>query len=216
MKYPIVPAIIPTCRQEIIQFAETVSFANEIQIDVVDGQFVENISWPYEPTGEPKTIRHATDRFTLEVDLMVAKPIVAAESWIAAGADMLVFHIESVPLEAFKKFAEQSPVSTGVACHGDTKIETLLSYAAFADYVQLMGIKEIGKQGEPFHEQVLESIALIKHNAPSKMISVDGSVNEDTIIKLKEAGAHRFVSGSTILKSKDPEIAYKKLKKLVE
>jgi ribulose-phosphate 3-epimerase len=211
MKCPVVPACIPNSREAVIEFTEQASFTDEIQIDVVDGQFVENVSWPYVPMGEPKSIKHATDPYTLEVDLMVQKPISAAQEWIEAGADMLVFHVESVALEAFKNFAADCAVSIGVAFHGDTLLETFMEYVAHADYVQLMGIKKIGVQGEGFDERVLETIAQIKERFPSMMVSVDGSVNTDTIDRLREAGADRFVSGSAILGAPDPRLAHTEL-----
>lgn len=215
MKYPVVPAIIPKNREELLNFAKNVSFSTEIQVDVVDGDFVTNSSWPYQPEGEPLTIKHATDKYTLEIDLMVRTPIVAAKTWIDAGADMLVFHIESVALPAFKEFISTCPVSVGVACHGDTPLETLFEYAAVSDYIQLMGIKEIGAQSQPFDNSVIEKIKTVKKNFPDKMISIDGSVNEATIAELKQAGANRFVSGSAIVSAANPEEMFKKLVALV-
>lgn len=211
MKYPIVPACIPKTREHVLQFTEAVSFAHEIQIDVTDGRFVSGTSWPYEPSGEPKTIAHATDAFTLEVDLMVDEPIVAAKQWLAAGADMLVFHVESLPLSTFSAFVERCPVSVGVACHGQTDLEYFFSYVAYADYVQLMGIREIGKQGEPFDTGVLQTIAAVRERFPKLMISIDGSVNETTITQLRAAGADRFVAGSAIVGAEDPQAAYQAL-----
>lgn len=211
MKCPVVPACIPKTREAVIDFTEQVSFTDEIQIDVVDGQFVDNVSWPYVPMGEPKTIKHATDPYTLEVDLMVKKPLSAANEWIIAGADMLVFHVESIELGAFKNFVETCPVSVGVAYHGNTPLDTFLAYVEHADYVQLMGIKKIGIQGETFNSEVLHTIASIKERFPNKMVSVDGSVNLDTIGALRKAGADRFVSGSAIMAAKEPRAAHAEL-----
>lgn len=216
MRIPVVPALIPESREEVIAFTNTVQFAHEIQIDVVDGQFVPAISWPYNSNEEPFAVKSLTDPYTLEVDLMVSNPIEAATAWLKAGADMLVFHVETLSVEALSNFAENNTVSIGVACHGDTSLETLFSYAEFADYVQLMGIHEIGLQGQPFNEKVLDDIGAVKRRFEGMMVSIDGSVNESTIAKLRKAGADRFVSGSAIVKSSNPLESYKKLKSLVE
>lgn len=216
MKCAIVPACIPTSRESLLEFTEQASFSDEIQIDVVDGQFVETVSWPYVPPGEPKTIKYATDPYTLEVDLMVLKPISAAQDWLAAGADMLVFHVESVDLTALRNFAETCPSSIGVACHGQTSLEDFFEYVAIADYVQLMGIQVIGVQGEPFDEAVLQKITAVKERFPEKMISIDGSVNTETIERLRAAGADRFVAGSAIIGQSDPALAYRTLCELVD
>lgn len=211
MSKPIVPALIPKDVADVMQFTKTVSFASEIQLDVVDGVFVPNVSWPYQPSGLPKEVKRATDTFTLEVDLMVANPLEAATEWEAAGADMLVFHIETISLDVFKVFASKTTVSVGVSCTNDTPLETFWPYVEIADYVQLMGIRTIGSQAQSFDAAVLERIAAVKEKYPRKMISIDGSVNTETIGRLLQAGAHRFVSGSAILHSANPMATYQTL-----
>lgn len=215
MSCPIVPAIIPTSQAELIATLRKLNFVNEIQIDVVDGLFAPTASWPYAPLGTPVAIKPYTDPFTLEVDLMTTQPVVAAVEWIKAGADMLVFHVESISLDTFTNFLEHTPVTIGVSMSGNTSLDTFLPYAEIADYVQLMGISDIGSQGQPFNEGIFETIEIIKKHFPEKMISVDGSVNIDTISRLRKAGVDRFVSGSAILKQDDFELAHRALCELV-
>lgn len=211
MSCPIVPAIIPASESELLESLKKVSFAREIQIDVVDGKFVDYVSWPYDPKGSPNAVKHHTDVFTLEVDLMVKEPILAARDWVAAGADMLVFHMESVSLDAFKQFVAHADVTVGVSMTAGSNIEEFLLYAGVADYVQLMGIASIGAQGQPFDASVLDVIQKVKEAFPEKMISIDGSVNVETITRLRDAGANRFVSGSAVLAHNDPQVAYNEL-----
>ncbi len=215
MSYPIVPAIIPESAAHVKELIAKLGFVREIQLDLVDGIFVPQSSWPYAPEGKPIEVKSATDPFTLEVDLMVSKPIVAATEWVKAGADMLVFHDETLPLEVFKNFAENAGVSIGVAAHGDTSMDMLIEYAKYADYVQLMGIKTIGAQGIPFDEETLEKVAIIRKHFPDIMISVDGSVNKKTITRLRDAGVDRFIVGSAIVKQPDVKAAYHELWSLV-
>lgn len=216
MQYPIVPAIIPQSKEHVIETLERVAFSHEIQLDVVDGKFTETISWPYQPTGEPIEVKAQTDQFTLEVDLMVTDAFAAAESWIVAGADMIIFHIETIDLEAMKKFIEMHRnVTFGVAAHGDTSVEKIISYAKAADYVQLMGIYEIGAQGQPFDEAVLEKVERVRQEFPDMTIAVDGSVNQDTIVRLRDAGVNRFIVGSAIVLQDDPEAAHRELSALI-
>lgn len=216
MKYSqVIPAIIPQNQNAVLQAASDLRFSRELHLDIVDGVFVPAISWPYEPTGEPQSVKSVLDNYTLEVDLMTAEPIIAATKWVAAGADMLVFHVETLVLDIFKKFTEKTPVSVGVSCSGETKIETLLAYAEFADYVQLMGIYQIGSQGQPFDEAVFDKIKTVKSKFPDMMVSVDGSVNPDTILSLKKAGADRFIVGSAIVKQDNPEVAHNALLSLI-
>ncbi len=216
MKYSsIVPAVISRSESEVRSYAKSLSFSREFHLDVVDGNFVPNTSWPYEPEGAPEVVRDVLDRYTLEVDLMVEKPLVAAAEWIRAGADMLVFHMETVELADFTAFTKETSVSVGVSGHGATTMADLFPYIEVADYIQLMGIYEIGAQGQPLDEAVFEKIAAVKKRFPKKCITIDGSVNKDTIVRLKEAGANRFICGSAIVKQPDPELAHKALRTLI-
>ena len=212
---PIVPAIIPNSAKHLIDTVSGLSFSPEIHVDVVDGKFVPFVSWPYEPSGVPKEVHNATDGFTLEVDLMVENPLAAGDAWLLAGADMLVFHVETVGLDAFTRFAESTKISIGISALNDTPLSVLLPYAEVADYIQLMGIKEIGTQGQSFDERVLDRMVDLKSRLPKLPISIDGSVNKETIAKIAKAGANRLICGSAITKASDPYVAHRELSKLI-
>jgi ribulose-phosphate 3-epimerase len=214
MALTVVPAIIPETREAVRTAAQRLGFSLELHLDVVDGVFVPFTSWPYTPTGDPVDVKEDTDRFTLEVDLMVEKPLLAAERWVAAGADMLVFHVETIELSAFMQYAAASNLTIGVSAHMDTPDEVLFPYLATADYVQVMGIANIGAQGQPFDERALTRIAAIAANFPKLLISVDGSVNAETLPRLKAAGASRFIAGSAVVKAEDPAAAHFRLAQL--
>lgn len=212
----IVPAVIPASAEQVRETCNQLSFSSEYHLDIVDGVFVPAVSWPVQPVGAPAEVRMYTDRFTLEVDLMVANPVPMAEAWEAAGADMVVFHIETISVEELAVFAQQSRLSVGVSLHGETPLGALPPYLAHADYVQLMGIKTIGAQGLPFNESVLEAISWVRSEYPECMISVDGSMNRDTIPRVQAAGAQRIICGSAIVGQADPVAAYQSLKRVVD
>jgi ribulose-phosphate 3-epimerase len=219
MSIPIVPALIPTSQAEVVATTKQLRFSHEFHLDVVDGKFVSSISWPYKPDGEPLSVKAHTDAFTLEVDLMVSNPTVAAKEWVRAGADMLVFHIETIDVPSFKDcVAYDIPrdVSVGVSFSGDTPLEAIFPYVEYADYIQIMGIHTIGLQGQPFEEVTFEKIKQLKEKFPETPISVDGSVNESTIKRLAKAGADRLIVGSAIVKQADKEAAYKTLRACVD
>ena len=161
MSAPIVPALIPVSEVAVKQAAETLLFSPEFHLDVVDGVFVPSMSWPIDPAGDPLTVKPWLDQYTLEVDLMVTDPLTQASEWVVAGADMLVFHAETVELASLRDFVEFTTVSVGVSVNGATTTETLLQYAEVADYVQLMGIYEIGAQGQPFYEGIFDQLAAV-------------------------------------------------------
>lgn len=215
MSIPIVPAIIPQSEADVFQYVEALRFSRELHLDVVDGLFVPTVSWPYTPLGIPKAVKHKTDSFTLEVDLMVKEPVEAAIAWEEAGADMIIMHVETISLAAFKRYCESTTVSVGIAFHGVTRVETVLPYIELADYVQVMGIDVIGAQGQPFSEKTFATIKTIKEFYPHKPVSIDGGVNQTTIARLVKAGVDRLIVGSAIVGQPDYELAYQTLSKAV-
>jgi ribulose-phosphate 3-epimerase len=214
---PIAPAFIPTSLSDAKATIARLSFAHELHLDVVDGIFVKTASpsWPCQPVGNPAALTELLAPYTLEVDLMVVNPLEAAAAWLEAGADMFVFHIETITEKALARFASSHQVSIGVSAHASTPLANLLRYAEHADYVQLMGIETIGAQGQPFYEPVLDTIKGAKRDQPGTLVSVDGSVNEQTIVLLRAAGADRFVVGSAVSLAQSPVVAYQTLHSLV-
>ncbi len=212
---PIVPAIIPRSADEVLTVLPRLRFSPEIHLDVVDGKFVPFSSWPYVPVGTPREVQSVTDSFTLEVDLMVEAPLPAAAAWIAAGADMLVFHTETITVDQFAYFVERNRVSVSIAAINDTPLEVLIPYLEYADGVQCMGIAKIGSQGQPFDERTVDRVRALKQRFPRLPITVDGSVNAETIARLREAGVDRCICGSAIVKADDPAAAYTGLYELL-
>ncbi len=211
MSSPVVPALIPTAAAHVHAQAAKLGFSLELHLDVVDGQFVPYTSWPYSPSGTPSEVEAATNRFTLEVDLMVADPLPAARVWAQAGADMLVFHVETLTPGELRDIADELRLSIGVSALLDTPDEVLAPYISEADYVQVMCIAKIGAQGQPFDERSLSRVRALSERYPGLLISVDGSINEATLPRLRAAGASRFIVGSAIVGAQNPKEAHASL-----
>ncbi|NCU28940.1 MAG: hypothetical protein EOM85_04725, partial [Candidatus Moranbacteria bacterium] len=94
-------------------------------------------------------------------------------------------------------------VEIGLAINTTTNISKLDKFINHIDFVQCMGIENIGFQGQPFDERVLEQISSIHKKYPEIPVSVDGSVNEQTAQKLIDSGATRLVTGSALLRTYD-------------
>jgi len=212
---PIVPALIPASRDDLTAKTKQLGFSAELHLDLVDGVFVEAKAWPFLPADDIKLIKSATEGFTLEVDLMVAEPQRIVADLVEAGADMLVFHIETISPLLLQDIARQFKISIGVALNNDTSLESLLPYMDMVDYIQLMGIASIGKQAQPFDERVIARLEECQRRFPKMMCSVDGSVNKNTIVALVEAGAKRLVVGSAVIGATDPALAHFELNRLV-
>ena len=213
---PIVPAIIPQSAEALRSTLEKLKFSPEIHVDVVDGKFVPFVSWPYEPAGNPLQVKASTDSYTLEVDLMVEDPLKAAREWIKAGADMLVFHVENISYEDFSNFMKTTSISVSISALNETTLEIFKPYIKLADAIQIMGITKIGAQGQPLDERVFHRITELKRDFPRHPITIDGSVNRETIKRLSRAGADRFICGSAIVGAGDPLLAYQKLRQEID
>ena len=206
----IIPAIIPSTLSDLRQLVSRLAGLPEIHLDVVDGIFVPFISWPYNNQELPRVAKESLDVFSLEVDLMVNKPLSAAHNWIEAGADQLVFHVETISLASFKDFTDNTNMTIGISSNNDTDFNIIKEYLPYADYVQVMGIGAIGTQGQPFDVRSLNRIAMIRENFPNLAISIDGSVNAETLPKLVSLKLNRYIIGSAIIKQDDQILAYKK------
>jgi ribulose-phosphate 3-epimerase len=188
-----------------------------VQIDVCDGQFVETISWPMgkDDTESLSTILDEEEGMPywtdldFEFDLMVRNGHEQFDMFVQLGAKRIVFHLEAEQEESFRDFLEsidpytRDSIEIGLAINTSTDINELDKYINYIDFVQCMGIEEIGLQGQPFDDRVLNQISSIHKKYPDIPISIDGSVNEKTAQDLIDKGASRLVIGSALLKTYD-------------
>jgi ribulose-phosphate 3-epimerase len=215
----IIPAILPKNFEDLKNKVGVMrGLVPIVQIDLCDGKFVPTVTWPFhekdaqslddilnEREGMPYW-----DEINFELDLMVSDAIENFSNYLSMGARRVVFHIEAVgDVVEFKEFLEgidlyvREGVDMGIAINNDTALETIFPIISNIDFVQVMGIKHIGMQGADFDERVLERISELKNKFPELVVSVDGSVNEETAPRLLLAGAGRLVVGSAIWQSDD-------------
>jgi ribulose-phosphate 3-epimerase len=220
------------------RMAQISGLSSTVQIDICDGKFVGNKTWPYVKGGMEEFARITAedegfpfwDSLDFEIDLMVRHPESIIEDWIKAGAKSIVLHIESAPniLEIIEKLREeygtakdeafglQIGIALGVNAPNEEVFEILNMVDedgdSIVDFVQFMGIEQVGFQGQEFDERVLEKISDLRNLYPNIQISVDGGVNLDNAADLISAGATRLVSGSAIFESDDIAEAIDNLK----
>jgi ribulose-phosphate 3-epimerase len=205
----VVPALIPKSEEEIRAFIATLEPLPEVHIDAVDGVFVPFTSYPYfAGDTRPAVLFDTLAVCSLEVDLMVANPLEAAFEWLEAGADSLVFHVETISKEALAQFAEAHTVTIGIAANNDTPFAVLAEYFPYVDYVQVMGIAEIGAQGHAFDDRALDRILAVRKQAPQLPVSIDGDVNDGTLPALLPLKLDRYIIGSAIVRAADQRTQY--------
>lgn len=183
------------------------------QIDICDGVFVPAFSWPLTEGGgeEFQRMVHGDDAlpfwedFDFELDMMVHHPEVVLQDWIDVGVCRALIHIEAEhDFDACRSIAEGA-IELGIALGIGTPLSEIEKYIEHISVIQLMGIAEIGKQGQPFDSRVLDSIREVKKRYPNVTIEVDGAVNKNTAQSLVSAGATRLAPGSFIFKSENPK-----------
>lgn len=231
----IVPAIIPASRTDLDEkLARLAGVCEHIQIDIVDGKYAAPASWPYrDDAGEPSRMLAAgemlphSENFRFEVDLMSESPESSAGTWIGLGAVRLTVHAESTRYIA--RFIDNTRVlyghdqgfapdllSIGLAIGAETDLALIEPYLDKVEYVQFMGIRKIGRQGEPFDSRVIARIKAFRKKYPHIEVQVDGGVSMQNAAALLDAGASRLVVGSAIWKTTDPVAAYRALDALTE
>lgn len=231
----IVPAILPSSRQDLIDKLDKLAgVVDQVQVDIVDGKFATPPTWPYD-TGPKELARMLAEsdmiphsgECRIEVDLMVENPESTAGAWIELGASRVTVHAansEHLPrlLKSFetvyghdKGFASDL-LAIGIAIPAGTDPEILAPYLTQIDYVQFMGIKRIGRQGEPFDTSILKTIELFRKRHPEIPVQVDGGVTIDTAPKLLELGVSRLVVGSGLWRAPNFREALAALQEITE
>ncbi len=231
----IIPAIIPTSRKDLEEkLALLQGQCEEVQIDIVDGEYAAPASWPYiEDAAEPsrmlaegEMLPHAGE-FIFEIDLMSSNPESSTGTWIGLGATKMTIHAESTRYlsrffeNARSQYGHDKDFSVGLLSFGlaigtETDIALIEPYLDRVNYVQFMGIRRIGVQGQPFESSVIQRIAAFKKKYPTIEISVDGGVTRENAPKLLKAGVSRLVAGSAIWKAPNPLAALRELTALTE
>ncbi len=213
----IIPAILPKSKEDLEEKLDTLTgLCDEVQIDIVDGQFASPASWPYSSSpGEPSKMLAQGEllprcgEFRFEVDLMSLDPESVTGVWIGLCATRITIHAESTRfLPRFlqnikglyghdKDFAPDL-LSIGLSIGVESDLALIEPYLDSVEYVQFMGIKSIGKQGQPFDSRVIPKISAFKKRYPDIPVQVDGGVTLTTAPALLEAGVSRLIVGSAI------------------
>ena len=179
--------------------------ADYIHFDVMDGEFVPNIS-----IGIPvlKSLRKITDMF-IDVHLMITTPLRFAKAFCDAGADLVVFHVEA---DSYQNISDAMDVvkaqgkKVGLAVKPRTPAAVLYPFIERLDLVLVMTV-EPGFGGQSFMPDQLPKIKELRHEIERRgldcELEVDGGVDPVTAKLCKAAGANVLVAGSAVFGKAD-------------
>jgi ribulose-phosphate 3-epimerase len=177
--------------------------AQRIQIDVMDGHFVPNITMGPMVV---EAVRRCTGA-TLEVHLMITNPQYYIEPFAKAGADLIIVHYEVCPhLHSVMQQIRKAGKQVGVALNPSTPVFMLEDMLSLIDVLLIMTINP-GFGGQELIPETLPKIARARQTITERGldcdIEVDGGVHEATVPLVVKAGANLLVAGSAIYNEKE-------------
>ena len=188
--------------------------ADYVHVDVMDGNFVPNIT-----LGQPivAAIRKVTE-LTLDVHLMIDRPIRYVEQFCKAGADILTIHVEADTEENTRKALEiikACGVTPAISIKPKTPAEAVLPFLDLCGLILVMTV-EPGFGGQSFMADLMPKLqavrAYIDEKKPGCELEVDGGVNPETAKVCVAHGANVLVAGSAYFKAADRAAFVRSLK----
>ncbi|AYX89620.1 MULTISPECIES: ribulose-phosphate 3-epimerase [Staphylococcus] len=174
-----------------------------VHFDVMDGQFVPNIS-----IGLPilEAVRKGTD-LPIDVHLMIEEPEKYVELFATQGADMISVHVEATPhIHRVIQQIKKANVQAGVVINPGTSVDAIIPVLKMVDYVLVMTVNP-GFGGQTFIQESIDKLDQLdkmkKELNLSFEIEVDGGINDETVSTVVEHGATMLVAGSYFFKQKD-------------
>lgn len=186
--------------------------ADWVHIDVMDGQFVPNIT--YGPIIVDACSK--ASNLILDVHLMIETPDSIIPEFVKAGANYISVHQEACThLHRSLQLINSFNIKAGVALNPATPVSSIEWVIDELDFVLIMSVNP-GFGGQKFIKSSIDKIrelsGLLKEKNSNAIIQVDGGINLETIKLVSDAGATSFVAGSAIFNTDDYKETIKNLR----
>jgi ribulose-phosphate 3-epimerase len=212
----IAPSILSADFANLEAELQTISSADLIHVDVMDGHFVPNLT-----IGLPVVARlQQVSKVPLDVHLMIENP----ESWVgkyaATGASSITFHLEAAKdPRACVAAIKENGARVGISISPGTPFSEVRDYLTVVDMLLVMTV-EPGFGGQGLIESVVPKIKEAKEFMLSQGLStslqVDGGVGTQNIVMLATAGADTFVAGSAVFSASNRNERIDELRAMAE
>jgi ribulose-phosphate 3-epimerase len=191
------------------EIASIEPYADWLQIDVMDGRFVPNTTFPIE------TVRGIETRLPLDIHLMVEDPVRYAAEFLTLQPKNITFHAEVVKdtnsRRALIEAIREGGATAGIAINPPTPLSSIDDILGKVDLLLVMSVNP-GFGGQGFIDSVLSKVREARKRFPKLMIQMDGGIDARTAPLCVRAGANNLVAGSFIFHAADRRAAIRSLR----
>lgn len=169
--------------------------ADRIQVDVMDGHFVPNLTFGPDTV---KAVRRVAPGLPIEAHLMIERPEEWVEPFVRAGADWVIPHVEAMGAAHRTLVAiREAGAHPGVALRPGTPPGAVSELVPLVDMLLCMTV-EPGFGGQAFIAESPDKLRRLRGLAPDLLIEVDGGIDARTTPAVVAAGATLLVAGSSV------------------
>ena len=186
--------------------------ADWLHLDVMDGHFVDNISFgPAVVAAMKKAVK-----IPLDVHLMISRPDHYLPRFVDAGAHSVSVHLEAKhDVPATLRNIRAAGCLAGLAINPATPISAAVDHLGSIDILLVMTVNP-GFGGQEFiaatMDKVAEAARLRAEHGWNFHIEVDGGIKSETALLSRERGANVMVAGTSVFRAGDPAEAIRKLR----